>query len=79
MTTFSKGIVDLFHASKELFAKAGQPLTINGIHFNERGNQQIAEAIDRALFAKGAAPARTTEQMEKVRQAVLEILSHTLK
>jgi putative heme-binding domain-containing protein len=63
--------VDLFHVSKELYAKAATPLTINGVHLNERGNQQIAEAIDRALFPKAEAK-RETERMEKVRQAVLE-------
>ena len=49
----------------------GRPLTINGVHLNEYGNQQIADAIDRGLFAAGPAK-QTTEQMEKVRQAVLD-------
>jgi putative membrane-bound dehydrogenase-like protein len=61
--------VDLFHPSQELYAKASAPLTINGVHLNERGNQLIAEVIDRALFP-GAAPQRTPERTEKVRQAV---------
>ncbi len=62
--------IDLFAFSKELYAKATRPLTINGAHLNEYGNQQIAEVIDRGLFAGPAK--RTTEQMEKVRQAVLD-------
>jgi putative heme-binding domain-containing protein len=64
--------VDLFRASKDLYAGAARPLTINGVHLNERGNQAIAEAIDKALFAGAPAPKRETELMEKVRQAVLD-------
>lgn len=64
------GFVDLFHASKDLYAKSPRPLTINGIHLTERGNELLAEAIDKALFPKAAPPARETERMEKIRQAV---------
>jgi putative heme-binding domain-containing protein len=64
--------VDLFRASKELYTRAARPLTLNGVHFTEQGNQKLAEAIDRDLFPKADGPARTTEQMEKVRQAVLD-------
>jgi putative heme-binding domain-containing protein len=60
--------VDLFHASKELYAKSPTPLTINGVHLNERGNQQIAEAIDKALFPKGPPP--ETERLAKTNRAV---------
>jgi putative heme-binding domain-containing protein len=62
--------VDLFHASKELYGKADRPLTINGIHFTEDGDRQLAEAIDKGLFPNAEAPKRTTELMEKVRAAV---------
>jgi putative heme-binding domain-containing protein len=64
--------VDLFSASKGLFGKAARPLTINGIHLTDQGNQLLAEAIDQALFPNTAAPKRPTELMEKVRQAVLD-------
>jgi putative heme-binding domain-containing protein len=63
--------VDLFHPSKELYAKSNRPLTINGIHLNEEGNERIAEAIDRGLFPNAPAPKRATEHMEKIRHAVL--------
>ncbi len=62
--------VDLFHTSKELYSKAGKALTINGVHLNERGNQLVADAIDRALFPGEVK--RDTEAMERVRQAVLD-------
>jgi putative heme-binding domain-containing protein len=62
--------VDLFHPTRELYAKATTPLTTNGIHLNEHGNHLLAEVIDRALFPNGASPQRDTERLEKVRQAV---------
>ena len=31
--------------------KAAKPLTINGVHLNERGNEAVAKIIDAALFA----------------------------
>ena len=43
--------VDLFTPTKALFASAG-PLTINGIHLNEKGNKAVAEIIDKALFGE---------------------------
>ena len=49
--------VDLFHPTRELYAKDAKPLTINGIHLNERGNEAVARIIDRALFADAAEPA----------------------
>ncbi len=64
--------VDLFHPTKELYAKNKQPLTINGIHLNERGNELVAQIIDKALFAKGQDPNRPTDKMEDIRRAVLD-------
>jgi glucose/arabinose dehydrogenase len=61
--------VDLFTISQELYKQAGKPMTINGIHLNEYGDQQLAQAIDKALFA-APAPARDTGSLEKLRQAV---------
>lgn len=66
------GFVDLFQPSKELYAKASRPLTFNGVHLNEDGNKAVAEAIDKALFAKEPIPERSTERMEKIRLAVVD-------
>jgi len=63
--------VDLFKLSKGLYAKSDQPLTINGVHMSPYGNHLLAEAVDKALFPKDAST-RTTEGLEKVRQAVLD-------
>jgi putative membrane-bound dehydrogenase-like protein len=63
--------VDLFHPTRDLFAKAKTPLTVNGVHLNDEGNQQLALIIDKALFG----PSQTkmsAGQLEKIRQAVLD-------
>jgi putative heme-binding domain-containing protein len=64
--------VDLFHSTRDLYAKSSSPLTINGVHLNERGNEEVAKIIDRALFARAPEPRRPTELLEKIRQAVLD-------
>jgi glucose/arabinose dehydrogenase len=60
--------VDLFTPTQELYKNAEKPLTVNGIHMNESGDQQLAPIIDKALF--GTAPARDSATLEKIRQAV---------
>jgi len=62
--------VDLFHPTQKLYNEAKEPLTINGIHLTSEGYRLLAEAIERALF--GDAPKRDPEQLEKIRQAVLD-------
>src|SRR5262249_39428811 len=64
--------VDLFNPSRELYAKAPQPLTINGVHLTEHGNELIARVIDRALFPKDPEPQRDPQALEKLRQAVVD-------
>ena len=62
--------VDLFDASKRLFSRADEPLTINGIHLTSEGNRQIAEVIIRELY--GRVPSASDERLEAVRQAVVD-------
>jgi hypothetical protein len=64
--------VDLFHPTQDLYTKSPRPLTINGIHLNEHGNELLAQVIDKALFAKAPEPQRDAKQLEKLRQAVLD-------
>jgi glucose/arabinose dehydrogenase/lysophospholipase L1-like esterase len=61
--------VDLFAPTQKLFAESQSNLTINGIHLNERGDQQIAALLDTALF--GPRPA-TKVDLEKLRAEVNE-------
>jgi putative heme-binding domain-containing protein len=64
--------VDLFDPTRDLYAKAPKPLTINGVHLTERGNEMLAQVIDKALFATGAGPRREPQGLEKIRQAVVD-------
>ncbi len=66
--------VDLFRPMLALYTKP-QPhaarLTINGVHLNVYGDEQVARIIDRALF-KGPEPHRPPELLAKIRRAVLD-------
>jgi putative heme-binding domain-containing protein len=62
--------VDLFHPTRERYAKTDKPLTINGIHLNSRGNESVGRIIDKSLFPDEVK--RDSEQLEKLRQAVLD-------
>jgi putative membrane-bound dehydrogenase-like protein len=64
--------VDLFRATQELYAKEKSPLTINGVHPNEHGNELLAQTIDKALFPRGPQPRREPAALEKLRQAVID-------
>ena len=64
--------IDLFHATKDAYPGAPQPLTINGIHLTEAGDYTLAKIIDTALFDKADHIQRSIAGMEKIRQAVLE-------
>jgi azurin/glucose/arabinose dehydrogenase len=69
----AKGVpfVDLFAPSRELFAKASSPLTINGIHLTEDGDRQLAPLQFKAIF--GTVPPPTTDpRVAKIRAAVIE-------
>jgi putative heme-binding domain-containing protein len=64
--------VDLFTPTRELYAKADKPLTINGVHLNEKGNEAVARIIDRALFGAEPAKKMDAKELEKLRQAVVD-------
>ncbi|MDB6077501.1 MAG: hypothetical protein JWO82_1248 [Akkermansiaceae bacterium] len=69
----AKGVpfVDLFTPSKELYAKATAPLTINGIHLTEAGDRQLAPVQFKALFGQEP-PAVDDPLVAKIRAAVLD-------
>jgi putative heme-binding domain-containing protein len=64
--------IDLFGPSRQLYKKAAHPLTINGIHPNSEGNRQLADVIDKTLFADGRETKHDPDAIEKIRHAVLE-------
>ena len=64
--------IDLYRPSLDLYAKAVEPLTINGIHLTSKGNELIANEIDRATFKSTPIPKRETAALDKVRRAAAE-------
>jgi azurin/glucose/arabinose dehydrogenase len=69
----AKGVpfVDLFKPSRELFAKAGSPLTINGIHLTEEGDRQLAPVQFKAIFGSEP-PAVDDSLVARIRSAVID-------
>ncbi|MFH1299808.1 MAG: PVC-type heme-binding CxxCH protein, partial [Planctomycetota bacterium] len=63
--------VDLYTPSKELMKNGKHPLTFNGIHLTDYGYQQLAPAIDEALFGPAPKTGSTVDQ-KKLRAEVLE-------
>lgn len=59
--------VDLYYISEELYEQNASPLTINGVHLNATGNQEIAKAIISELQGE-----IELDSVDSVRAAVLE-------
>ena len=47
--------VDLFSATQALYAKADKPLTLNGVHLLDHGNQAVAQVVMKDVFGKQVA------------------------
>jgi glucose/arabinose dehydrogenase len=62
--------VDLFGPTLKLYADTKEPLTINGIHLNDRGDELVAPLIDGALF--GPRPATVKADLARLKAEVLE-------
>ena len=62
--------VDLFHVTKHLYMMNKEPLTLNGIHPNSRGNQLIAQHLVKEVF--GLVVSKDTKKVESIREAVLD-------
>ncbi len=64
------GFVDLFTASQTWFAQTKTPLTINGAHLNEAGDQKMAPFLLEALYGPGESASHASAAL--VRQMVNE-------
>jgi putative heme-binding domain-containing protein len=64
--------VDLFGPTRDLYARAARPLTINGVHLTEDGDRQLAAVIDRSLFAGQPGPRHDDAALERLRRAVVD-------
>ncbi len=62
--------VNLFDTTKELYGKAQQPLTINGVHLNDLGDKALAPKIVQSLFPGQTVSVKSPDQLEKLRTAV---------
>ncbi len=63
--------VDLFAPTKELYAQAKRPLTMNGIHLLDHGDRAVADVIVQALFGAGKI-GKDEQSLERLRQVVLD-------
>lgn len=70
----SKGVtfIDLFTRTKQLYAQADQPLTMNGVHLLDHGNRAVAGEIVEALFGDAGRIDKPEDQLARLRQAVLD-------
>ena len=64
--------VDLYGPSRQLYSGSEPALTINGVHLNERGNWEIAQVIDAALFGPRSGVPSEPSALETLRQAVVD-------
>lgn len=66
------GFVDLFTPSLEIYRSSNKPLTLNGIHLTEYGDERLASVLEDALFPDGPMIKRDAAALERIRTAVLE-------
>jgi glucose/arabinose dehydrogenase len=62
--------VDLLDPTLKLYSQSKEPLTINGVHLNEHGDELVGKVLDEAIF--GPRPAGIKADLAKLRAVVLE-------
>ena len=62
--------VDLFTPTRESYARIAEPLTVDGIHPNARGDREIARIVDESLF--GTHPVRDPKALDRLQRAVAD-------
>lgn len=69
----AKGVtfVDIFTPSQKLYATAEKPLTMNGIHLLDNGEQAVAKVIMKEIFGESEVQ-KDEKEIERLRQAVLD-------
>lgn len=63
--------IDLFTISQKAYESSMVPLTINGIHLSEYGDEMLASSMERALLPGEPLIKRDGVLLEKLRQAIL--------
>jgi len=64
--------VDLFTPTQKLYATAKQPLTMNGIHLLDSGNDAVARLIVQELFVPNNSGLQGVHYIAKLRKVVLD-------
>jgi putative heme-binding domain-containing protein len=62
--------VDLFTPTQDSYVRIPEPLTLDGIHPDARGDREIARIIDESLF--GTHPARDPKSLDRLQKAVAD-------
>ncbi len=64
--------VDLFRPTLALYEGSSKPLTLNGVHLLDHGADAVAKIMIDRLFGLNANQVAKREQIERIREAVLE-------
>ena len=64
--------VDIYTPSLSLYEASSKPLTLNGVHLLDHGADAIAQVIVEQLFGVDASRAGKRQEIERIREAVLE-------
>ena len=64
--------VDLFHTTRELYSTAPRPLTMNGVHLLDHGNEAVARIALNQLFPEAIGKRPKLPDVSRLREAVLE-------
>ncbi|MEC7567319.1 MAG: PA14 domain-containing protein [Planctomycetota bacterium] len=64
--------VDIFHPTLQAYQSQKHPLTLNGVHLLDRGNETLARIITQSLFGRSGHQATTSEHLQKIHSAVLD-------
>lgn len=61
--------VDLFAPTRDLYKEIDEPLTINGVHLNDRGNYHLGNVIAKAISGSAS---EDGELLSSIKEAVLD-------
>ena len=62
--------IDLFGPTRKLYGKTKEPLTVNGIHLNEAGNREVADALVEQIFSSSTSDTLDSVQFERLREVI---------
>jgi putative heme-binding domain-containing protein len=66
--------IDIFYSTRQAYGAVNKPVTINGVHLSDAGNELLASIIDAALFGLDKPPA--PDRRNQIHTAVLDKNRH---